>query len=142
MTDSTHQGILQIGARSGTMHFDLADLRAVEHMITMRLSGTAESARTVRMRHLVRVTSVLTRTLSTYSQHALVHCQGTAGASDLSSDTEKLGAALEAFCREIGDVAAEYTGRVTGTDPEWREPLPFRATTAAAPRQVNAGDTR
>lgn len=142
MTDSTQQ----IAAMSGTMQFDLADLRAVEHMITMRLSGEAESARTVRMRHLVRVTSVLTRTLSTYSQHALVHCQGTAGASDLSSDTEKLGAALEAFAREIGDVAAEYTGRVTGTNLEWREPPPLRAalaaTTAASPRRVTAGDTR
>jgi hypothetical protein len=60
------------------------------------------------MRALVRVTSELTRTLSMYSRHALVHCQGTAGATDLSDDTRRLTTALEAFCMEVHAVASEY----------------------------------
>ena len=94
---------------AGPMTIEAADLLAVERMITMRFPGTGpEFERAARMRTLVRVTAQLTSTLSTYSRHALVHCQGTAGASNLSEDTALLTRTLQAFCSEIRAVAAEY----------------------------------
>jgi hypothetical protein len=60
------------------------------------------------MRTLLAVTAELNRTLTTYARHALVHCHGTAGTSDLSADTAALNRALNAFCNEIGRVARDY----------------------------------
>lgn len=94
----------------------IRDLENVERAITLRLpNGHQEGRRADRMRALVRVTAELTRSLSTYSQHALVHCQGTAGTTDLSDDTRRLGAALEAFCHEIHAVADEYGAHLGGS---------------------------
>ena len=94
---------------SNVLKMDPADLEALERIITMRLPGTeAECARAARMRVLVRTAGDLARALSTYSRHALVHCQGTAGASDFSVDTAQLCAAMAAFCGEVRDVASEY----------------------------------
>ncbi len=101
-------------AQASTLSLTVGDLHDVERVITLRLSsGRQEGQRAARMRALVRVSSELTRTLSTYSRHALVHCQGTAGASDLSVDTRRLVAALEAFCIEIRAVAEEYEALLT-----------------------------
>ena len=60
------------------------------------------------MRSLVMLASELTRALHTYSRHALVHCQGTAGTSDLEADTDALVRALHQFSLEISTVADEY----------------------------------
>jgi len=96
-----------------TLSLTTDDLHDVERVIALRLPGVVrEGRRAARMRALVRVTSDLTRTLSTYSRHALVHCQGTAGASDLSEDTRRLTSALEAFCLEIRAVALEYADQI------------------------------
>lgn len=94
---------------SSALSLAISDLNDVERVITLRLANhRQEGRRAERMRALVRVTSELTRTLSTYSRHALVHCQGTAGTTDLSDDTRRLTTALEAFCAEIHAVATEY----------------------------------
>jgi hypothetical protein len=88
---------------------DAADLRTIADVITMRFEQRAEEAqRAARMRTLVRVTAELSRTLSTYSRHALVNCQGTAGTSDFSADTERLSEALDAFCAEVRAVSSEF----------------------------------
>jgi hypothetical protein len=88
---------------------DAADLRTIADVITMRFDQrTAEAQRAARMRTLVRVTADLSRTLSTYSRHALVNCQGTAGTSDFSADTERLSQALDAFCAEVRAVSSDY----------------------------------
>jgi hypothetical protein len=86
-----------------------AELDTVAELITMRFPLRApEARRLARMRGLMTVTSDLNRTLSTYAQHALVHCHGTAGTSDLSADTAALTQALRSFCAEIRMIAAEY----------------------------------
>ncbi len=73
------------------MTISAPDLLAVERMITMRLpTASHEQERVEQTRRLVRVTAELTRTLSTYSRHALVHCQGSAGTTDLGEDTARL----------------------------------------------------
>ena len=85
------------------------DLSTVSQLIRMRLpSSAAEARRVTRMRRLVLLAAELTRTLHTYSRHALVHCQGTAGTSDLEADTEALVRALSEFSSEISTVASEY----------------------------------
>lgn len=85
------------------------DLETIAELITMRfpLRGP-ESRRLARMRGLMTLTADLNRTLSVYAQHALVHCQGTAGTSDLSADTAALNRALRAFAAEIQIIAGEY----------------------------------
>lgn len=86
-----------------------ADLETVAELITMRFPlRLREARRLARMRGLMTVTADLNRTLSIYAQHALVHCQGTAGTSDLSADTVALNRTLRAFCAEIRAIAAEY----------------------------------
>jgi len=95
---------------AGRIALSVPDLHVVQHAILMRFaSADAESLRAERMRALVRVASELTRALSTYSRHALVHCQGTAGASDLAEDTRWLTEALGAFCHEITAVSREFS---------------------------------
>jgi hypothetical protein len=85
------------------------DLSTVSQLIRMRLpSSAAEARRVTRMRRLVLLASELTRTLHTYSRHALVHCQGTAGTSDLEADTEALARALGEFSAEVSAVVREY----------------------------------
>lgn len=86
-----------------------ADLETIAELITMRFPLRLQEARRLaRMRGLMTVTADLNRTLSIYAQHALVHCQGTAGTSDLSADTVALNRTLRAFCAEICTIAAEY----------------------------------
>ena len=85
------------------------DLSTVSQLIRMRLpSSAAEARRVTRMRRLVLLAAELTRTLHTSSRHALVHCQGTAGTSDLEADTDALVRALQDFSLEISTVADEY----------------------------------
>lgn len=125
----------------GTSRFivDAADLQAVERMIIMRFAASGEEAqRAARMRALVQVTLELTRALSTYSRHALVHCQGTAGASDLAADTERLAATLDAFCSEIRTVSAEYAAHAGGRAAE----LPPSRTSERPSNQSNVGRPR
>lgn len=87
----------------------MEDLHAVERVITTRFAAEEpELRRAARMRRLVRVTGELAKTLSVYARDALVHCQGTAGACNLSDDTERLGAVLAAFAQEISTVARDY----------------------------------
>jgi dTDP-4-dehydrorhamnose reductase len=89
------------------------DLNTVAELITMRfpLRGP-EAKRVARLRTLLAATAELNRTLATYSQHALVHCHGTAGTSDLSADTAALDQALRTFCAEIEEVARDYDDAV------------------------------
>lgn len=86
-----------------------ADLDTVAKLITMRFpSSSAEATRVARMRRLVSVTAELTHKLTTYSRHALVHCQGTPGNSDLCADTTALDRSLREFSSEIRRVAEAY----------------------------------
>lgn len=86
-----------------------SDLTTVTQLIRMRLPTTAaEAQRLAHMRRLVRLASELTCTVRTYSRHALVHCQGTAGISDLEADTDALVQALHAFSDEISTIAGEF----------------------------------
>ncbi len=85
------------------------DLDTVAELITMRFPlRTPEAKRVARLRTLLAATAELNRILATYSQHALVHCQGTAGTSDLSADTAALDQALRTFSGEIAAVARDY----------------------------------
>lgn len=85
------------------------NLATVAKLITMRFpTSSAEATRVARMRRLVSVTAELTHKLTTYSRHALVHCQGTPGNSDLCADTTALDRALREFSLEIQRVAEEY----------------------------------
>lgn len=98
-----------------------ADLETVADLITMRFPlRLREARRLARMRSLMTVTADLNRTLSIYAKHALVHCQGSAGTSDLSADTVALNRTLRAFCAEIRTIAAEY-------DSINRPSIPFTA---------------
>jgi hypothetical protein len=89
------------------------DLKTVAELVTMRfpLRGP-ETRRVARLRGLLAATAEVNRSLSTFLEHALVHCHGTAGTSDLSADTVALDHALRTFSAEIADVAREYDGAV------------------------------
>lgn len=79
-----------------------ADLSTVSQLFWMRPSSpTAEPARIERMRHLALLAAELIGTLRTYSRHAPVHCQGTAGTRDLEADTEALVRDLRDFLQAI-----------------------------------------
>lgn len=120
------------------MSLTAAELNTVAELITMRfpLRGP-ESNRAARMRALLVITADLNRALSTYSQHALVHCQGTAGTSDLSADTAALTEALHAFCREIRQIAKEYDHVNRPAEP-FAPPIDARAPLESwAPRVVD-----
>jgi hypothetical protein len=89
------------------------DLRTVAELVTMRFPLRApETRRVARLRSLLAATAEVNRSLSTFLEHALVHCHGTAGTSDLSADTVALDQALRSFSAEIADVAREYDGAV------------------------------
>lgn len=88
-------------------------LKTVAELITMRFPlRVAESKRVSRLRALLNSAAELNRTLAVYSQHALVHCHGTAGTSDLTADTSALDRALRNFGAEIEAVALEYDDAV------------------------------
>jgi hypothetical protein len=96
------------------------DLSTVSQLIRMRLaSSTAEAERIGRMRHLALLASELTSTLRTYSRHALVHCQGTAGTTDLEADTEALVRDLREFSIAINAVVCEF-GHLAPPEPQDR----------------------
>ncbi len=101
-----------------------ADLGTVARLITMRFpSSSAEATRVARMRRLVSVAAELAHKLTTYSRHALVHCQGTPGNSDLCADTTALDRSLREFSSEIRRVAEAYAHVAeprggTGSDQE------------------------
>ncbi|MEO7457333.1 MAG: hypothetical protein ABIY52_13805 [Gemmatimonadaceae bacterium] len=100
MISDTNEAAMSVTAR---------DLTTISHLLKMRFaSTTAEARRTARMRSLVSIAAELTIALRTYSRHALVHCQGTAGTSDLEADTESVIHALRAFSTEIARAANEY----------------------------------
>jgi hypothetical protein len=83
------------------------DLYAAAELIVTRCSSASrEAERIARLRTMLRATAGLNRTLNRYAQHALVHCQGSAGTSDLSADTVDLIQALQRFCTELHEVAS------------------------------------
>lgn len=85
------------------------DLLVVAQAITLRCAvQAAEAARAARLRALAQIAAHLGRTLSTYARHALVNCQGTAGASDVETDTRLLAEALRVFSTEIQSVSSTY----------------------------------
>ena len=89
------------------------DLQTVAELITMRFPLRApETRRVARLRGLLAATTEVNRTLSTFLEHALVHCQGTAGTSDLSADTMALDQALRNFSAEVASVACDYDDAV------------------------------
>jgi hypothetical protein len=100
-----------------TIAIDESDLAIVARAIALRCPAPADdAARAARMRAMVEVTAQLNRMLGTYARHALVNCQGTAGASDLDLDTRLLTEALRDFCAEVRTVAAEYAGAMLQAD--------------------------
>ncbi len=91
------------------MAIEEGDLHVVAQAITLRYPvQVAEAARAERLRALAQVAAHLGRTLSTYARHALVNCQGTAGASDIETDTRLLAEALRVFSSEIQSVSGAY----------------------------------
>jgi hypothetical protein len=88
---------------------DTEDLKTVAELITMRfpLRGP-ETRRVARLRSLLAATAEVNRSLSTFLEHALVHCHGSAGTSDLSADTIALDQALRTFSTEVESVARDY----------------------------------
>ena len=89
------------------------DLKTVAELITMRFPLRApETRRVARLRTLLAATAEVNRSISTFLEHALVHCHGTAGSSDLSADTAALDQALRNFSAEIASVANDYEGAV------------------------------
>lgn len=115
--------------RAPVMAIDEDDLLVVAQAITLRcpVQGV-EAARATRLRTLAQVAAHLGRTLSTYARHALVNCQGTAGASDVEVDTRLLAEALRVFSIEVQSVASTYVGA-----------LPSSAgAVSAGPQQVRA----
>ena len=89
------------------------DLKTVAELVTMRFPLRApETRRVVRLRSLLAATSEVNRSLATFLEHALVHCHGSAGTSDLSADTAALDQALRNFSAEIASVAHDYDGAV------------------------------
>jgi hypothetical protein len=92
------------------------DLKTVAELVTMRFPlRVPESRRVARLRTLLAATSEFSRSLSTFLEHALVHCHGTAGTSDLSADTAALDQALRNFSTEIASVAHDYDAAVNST---------------------------
>ncbi len=119
------------------MAIEEQDLLVVAQAITMRCHhGTAEDARAARLRTLVEVAAHLGRTLSTYARHALVNCQGTAGANDVDADTRLLTDALRAFCAEVEEVSVTYAdslpAKVRGTPETARQVTESALGTAAS----------
>jgi hypothetical protein len=92
---------------------DTEHLRTVAELITMRypLRGP-ETRRVARLRSLLGAASEVNRSLSIFLEHALVHCHGTAGTSDLTADTVALDQALRAFSVEVESVARDYDDSV------------------------------
>ena len=89
------------------------DLKTVAELVTMRFPLRApETRRVARLRSLLAATAEVNRSLSTFLEHALVHCHGTAGTSDLSADTAALDHALRTFSAEIGSIARDYDDAV------------------------------
>lgn len=84
------------------------DLTAVAAVITTRLPTPARSCAAPTACGSWCASSELNRALTTYSRHAMVHCQGTAGTSGFSAGTRMLADALQSFCAEFHDVAQEY----------------------------------
>lgn len=107
MAHTTHDALL----------INSADLNTVAGLISMRFSPRdQERERVARLRTLLAATSELNRSLAAYAQHALVHCHGTAGTSDLAADTAALDLALQIFCFEFGAVARDYDALVNGSE--------------------------
>ena len=89
------------------------DLKTVAELVTMRFPLRApEMRRVARLRGLLAATAEVNRSLSTFLEHALVHCHGTAGSSDLSADTTALDQALRNFSVEVASVAHDYDDAV------------------------------
>jgi hypothetical protein len=89
------------------------DLKTVAELITMRFPLRApETRRVARLRSLLAATAEVNRSLSTFLEHALVHCHGTAGTSDLSADTVALDQALRNFSSEVASIAHDYDDAV------------------------------
>jgi hypothetical protein len=92
------------------------DLKTVAELVTMRFPLRApETRRVARLRSLLTATAEVNRSLSTFLEHALVHCHGTAGTSDLSADAAALDHALRTFSAEIASVAHDYDDAVNRT---------------------------
>lgn len=86
-----------------------ADLQAVTEAMMARFpTRVAEAARADDMRRLLAASADLVRTLNAYTQHGLVHCQGSRGCMDLEADTAALYAALGAWCEQVQGAALKY----------------------------------
>ena len=99
-----------------TIRISPAHLSTIAELVTMRFPLRApEAKRVTRVRGVIAAAGELNRALATYAQHALVHCHGSAGTSDLLADTERLDKALRAFGAEVEAVAREYHEAVNRT---------------------------
>lgn len=98
------------------------DLQIVAEMVEMRLPLRApEQRRVQRAREVLAAEAELTRAISAHTQHALISCQGSHGAANLTEDTAVLYAALASYAAVIRDVADEYRALVHASDM----PLPL-----------------
>ena len=71
-------------------------------------AGPVEQRRIAHMHQLLASCADLGRMLTAYTQHGLVHCQGTRGCMDLEADTAALHTALEAWSASVRGAAERY----------------------------------
>jgi len=111
------------------------NLQIVAEMVEMRLPLRApEQRRVARAREVLAAEAELARAVSAHTQHALISCQGSHGAANLTVDTAALYAALANYAAIIRDVADEYRALVRDAEA----PLPLlRAFQDAQPLQLS-----
>jgi hypothetical protein len=94
------------------------DLQIVAEMVEMRLPlRTPEQRRVQRARAVLAAEAELARAISVHTQHALISCQGSHGAANLSNDTAALYAALANYAALVREVADEYRPLVQAAEP-------------------------
>ena len=71
-------------------------------------TGAVEERRIAHMHQVLASCADLGRMLTAYTQHGLVHCQGTRGCMDLEADTAALHAALDSWCASVRGAADRY----------------------------------
>lgn len=86
-----------------------ADLEAATAAIQLRLVPRAREARRVEQTmELLNASAALNRSLAIYTQHALVHSQGSFGTADLAADMARLHLALAEFFVQVKHLADAY----------------------------------
>lgn len=115
------------GTNSTTCGVAIEDLEIVAAVIKMRAPLRAsETRRIAQTFKLIDAAAGLNRALSSYTQHALVHCQGSHGTADIAADTATLHSALREFSLRVAILADEYRAVTTPVAVEPRHAVESR----------------